>query len=277
MLEGLGKNRKIYIYPSKLGKYMPKKNYFTREEQDVWGYIRDKEIIDNELAEQIFPDMSANKRNKLLHSLYKKGFIKRARKGLYYNPAKLRSFYNLALKIKEGYIGLSTALRHYNLIEYEDFTIFVMTKSFQKEIALKGTQYTVKFIPLKNLFTGFEKKDGIYISSIEKTMFDCFLKPRYIGFTNLTKAIYDAKMDWNKFMNFFKMTDNHSLYQRAGYILGLLKTKTKLKISPLIFEFLHKKVITPVKLMPIGGRSIFNMRWKMQDNIGEKNILSWWY
>ena len=34
---------------------MDKKDYITREEQKIWEYIKNKEIIDNELIKQIFP------------------------------------------------------------------------------------------------------------------------------------------------------------------------------------------------------------------------------
>ncbi len=254
---------------------MDKKNYLTRKEQEIWEYIKDKEIIDTELIRQIFPEISSNKKNKILYSLCKKGNIKRVRNGLYYNPMSIKSFYKIALRIKEGYVGLSSALRYYNLIEYEDFTIFIMTKNFQKNIALEGTKYEIRFIPLKELFSGFEKKDDIYISSIEKTIFDCFLKPKYIGFSALTKALYDAKIDWNKFISFFRLTKNNSLCQRAGYILELLKDNKKMKIPLFVFEFLLKRVKNPVKLLPIKAKSSFNEKWMIQDNLGKENILSW--
>ena len=253
------------------------KNYISREEYKIWQYIKDKEIVDSELIEQIFPEIHKDKKNKILHSLYKKGYLNRARKDLYYNPTELKNFYKLALRIRDGYIGLSSALRHYNLIEYEDFTIFIITKKFQRNIALEGTKYEIKFIPLRELFTGFEKTDGIYFSSIEKTFFDCFLKPRFLGFSNLTKALYNAKIDWHKFINFFKLIDNSSLCQRTGYILELMEKSAKIKIPSFVFEFLSKKIKNPVKLMPISGKSAFNSKWKMQDNLGEKNILSWRY
>ena len=256
---------------------MDKKDYITREEQKIWEYIKNKEIIDNELIKQIFPEISGNKRNKILHNLYKKGYLKKARKDLYYNPDELKSFYKLALRIRKGYIGLNSALRYYNLTEYEDFTIFIMTKNFQKKINLKGTQYIIEFVPLKNLFTGFEKKDEIYVSSIEKTIFDCFLKPKNIGFTNITKALYDAKINWNDFIGFFKLTENNALYQRTGYILEIMKNKTGLKIPSFVFEFLLKRVKNPARLIPNNAKSIFNKKWKIQDNLGEKNILSWWH
>ncbi len=255
---------------------MPIKNYIAREEQKIWQYIKDKDIIDNELIKLICPDLSQGKRNKILHRLYRKDFLKRLRKDIYYNPEKLKNFYKLALKVREGYIGLNSALRFYNLIEYEDFTIFVMTKNFKGKIDLEE-KYTIEFIPLKNLFIGFEKKGDFYISSIEKTLFDCFLKPKFIGFTNITKALYDAKIDWNRFISFFKLTQNNSLHQRTGYILELMKKNTKLKIPSFVFELLIKKVKNPVKLMPINLKSTFNKKWKIQDNIGKEKILSWWY
>ncbi len=255
---------------------MDKKNYLTNVEQMLWGFIRDKKLVDNELVQQVFPDFSENKRNKLLNSLSAKGYLQRARRDIYYNPQRLNDFYTLALRIKEGYIGFGSALRHYNLLEYEDFAMLVATKNFRKKIELKGTQYTIQFVPLHHLFVGFEKKNDIYVSTIEKTFFDCFLKPRFVGFTNLTKALYDAKIDWHEFIRYFTLTKNNALCQRTGYILELMKKTTKLEIPSFVFAFLLRRVKHPVKLLPIRGRSMFNKRWKVQDNLGEKNILSWW-
>ena len=78
---------------------MDKNNYLTPQEQKIWQYIRDKDIIDNELIKDIFPEIKNNKRNKILHNLYKKDYIKRARKSLYYNPELLNDYYKLALRI----------------------------------------------------------------------------------------------------------------------------------------------------------------------------------
>lgn len=255
---------------------MIEKNYLTPEEQNIWRYIKGKGTVDNELIKCVFPEMPQNKRNRLLHNLYKKGYLRKARKDLYYTR-ELNDFHELALRMHEGYIGLSSALRYHNLIEYEDFTIFVMTENFRKNIDLKGTQYNIRFIPLKHLFRGFEKKDGIYISSVEKTLFDCFLKPRFIGLGNLTKAVYDSKIEWGAFIGFFKQADNNALYQRTGYILELMKKTIKFDVPESVLDFLLKKAKTPVKLAPVKGKSLFDRKWKVEDNIGGKNILSWWH
>ncbi len=256
---------------------MGKKNYISREEHEIWQYIKEKQIVDTDLINDIFPEMPAKKKNKLLHNLHKKGYLKRARKGIYYNPEQLKSFYKLDLRVKEGYIGLSSALRHYNLIEYEDFTIFVITKNFRKKITIEGTKYEIQFIPFGSLFTGFEKKDDLYVSSLEKTFFDCFLKPRLIGLNNITKALYSSKLSWDKFISFFKLTNNNALCQRTGYVLDMIRKETKMKIPNFIFEYLMKRVKNPVKLTPTKGKSAFNSKWKVQDNIGKTGILSWWY
>ena len=76
---------------------MIKKNYITKQEFLVWDYVKDKEIVDTELVTQIFPEIPNNKRNKILHNLYKKGYLIRVRKNFYYNPDNIKSLYKLAL------------------------------------------------------------------------------------------------------------------------------------------------------------------------------------
>ncbi|MFH1066058.1 MAG: hypothetical protein V1734_06130 [Nanoarchaeota archaeon] len=255
---------------------MNKKNYISRGEAEIWQYISNKEIIDNRLIKDIFPEITESRINKALSSLCRKGYLQRARRSLYYNPLLLKSPYSLALMLHEGYIGLSSALREHNLIEYEDFTIFVIAKSFRKNIQLKGTKYEVIFLPFGKFFSGFGKKGDFYISSVEKTLFDCFLKPGHIGYANIAKAVYDAKIDWDKFIGFFRLTSNSSLCQRTGYMLEMIKKETKLKIPSFVFEYLLQKVKNPVRLTSVKGKTRFNKKWKVQDNMGKENILSWW-
>ena len=260
-------------------KFMVIKNYLTKEEQKVWEYLKEKEIVDNELVNQIFPEINRNKRNKIIHNLYKKGYIQRARKDLYYNPELLDSFYTLASEFKKGYVGLNSALRYHNLIRHEDFTIFIITQGFQKKIELNGTRYAIQFVPLHNNFTGFIKRDRTYISTVERTLFDCMIKPQFVGFSNITKAFYEAsinkKINWQEFIKYFKLTKNNSLCQRTGYILDLLKKYKRIKIPVFIFDYLLKRIKNPVKLIPIKIKSKFNKKWKIQDNLGEENIISW--
>ena len=255
---------------------MVEKNYLTKEEQRLWACIGGKGIVDSELARMAFPDMLENKRDKMMHSLQAKGYLRRAKKGLYYNPEVSDSFYRIALRMRPGYIGFASALKLHNLLDYEDFTIFVATRGYSGAAPIGESQYSAKFIPLGQLFTGFEEIGGIMASSVEKTLFDCLLKPGLMGFPAITKALYDARMDWKAFLGFFKLTDNSSMCQRTGYILKLMEEEAKLKVPDFVFAELQKRVGGPARLAPSGGRSSFDKEWQIQDNIGRENILSWW-
>lgn len=182
----------------------------------------------------------------------------------------------MALRIKDGYLGLSSALKYYNLIEYEDYTIFIITKKYQKNVNINGTKYNIKFIPLKELFVGFEKKNNFYVSTIEKTIIDCFIKSRYVSYSVITKAIYDSNIDWKEFVKLIKKIKNNSLNQRLGYLLELMKKITGYKIPNFVLETLEKGIKTPIKLSNLKGKTTYNPKWKVQDNIGSEEILSWW-
>jgi predicted transcriptional regulator of viral defense system len=254
---------------------MVKSNYLSREEQRIWEYIKNKDIIDTELITYIFPDFSANKRSKSLHRLCKKGYLKRIIKGIYYNPENLEDYYQLALKIHDGYIGLTSALKYYGLTDYEDFTIFVMTEKIYRKVDIEN--YSIRLIPLGDMYDGYIKKDGIKISSIEKTFFDCFLRIKYLNYSILTKAIYDAKnVNWDKFLKYFDDAPT-SLRQKAGYILELLSKETDFKIDDKALNMLKKGIKHPIKLESNARKSKFDSRWKIEDNIGKEKILSWWY
>lgn len=251
---------------------MDKKNYMSKEEQMLWEFIGEKDIITTELVGFIFPDFSKNKINKLLHSLIKKDYIRRAERGFYYNPKYLGDYKKLALRIKPGYIGLSSALKYHGLTDYEDFTIFVMTRSTYKEIKLEN--YTIKYLPAK-LYSGYTKKDGITVSKPEKTFFDCFLNIRYVSYPILTKAIYYSKPDWKKLLEYFEHAPLGSR-QKAGYVLELMREETDYHIPEYVLNNLRKGIKFPVKLAQNNNRSILNKKWMVQDNLGKTKILGWW-
>jgi predicted transcriptional regulator of viral defense system len=223
--------------------------YLSKKEQEVWEYISDKEILDNETLKMIFPELSRDYRNKILHILHKKGYLKRATRDVYYH--NLTNYHKLALRIYPGYIGLTSALKLYGLTEYEDFTIFIITKNKYKTINLKN--YTLKYIPLK-YYSGYIKKEDLIISSLEKTFFDCFLRIKYLNYSILTKALYDAKnIDWKEFLKFLEHAPI-TLNRKAGGILLMLKNETDFNVPQYVIKRLN-----PFK---------YN---------NKKKILSWWF
>ncbi len=253
---------------------MGKNNYLTADEQKLWNVLNNKGIIGTELAGQVFPELSENRKVKLLNSLCSKGYIKRAKKGVYYNPERTGSFYKLALRLHKGYIGLHSALKIHGLTEYEDFTIIILTRDRYMKVRLGD--YTLKYMPIRP-YNGIVERDGIMVSTLEKTFFDCFIRIRHVGYSILTKAIHDAgRIKWGEFLESFSGAPDAAA-QKAGYVLEMLKKETGCRIPSYVFRELLQHVKHPVKLEHNSRKSSYDSRWKVQDNIGEKRILSWWY
>lgn len=252
---------------------MSKNYYLTYEEQRIWEFISNKEIVDKELVSLIFPEMSGNKINKLLHNLYSKGYLKRAKRNIYYTK-NLSDFHKLALRINEGYIGLFSALKVYGLIDYEDFTIFVMTRAKREEIDLG--EHTIRYMPLKEKYGGHILRDGIRVSTLEKTFYDCFLKIRYSNLNVLTKAIYQSDdINWKTFTGLLK-NENQSIQQKAGYVLDLLDKETDFNIPSYVLKTFQAGIRYPVRLGP-KKETRFIGDWKIQTSLAKEQILSWWY
>ncbi|ACJ17354.1 hypothetical protein TON_1863 [Thermococcus onnurineus NA1] len=262
---------------------MQKNYYLTKTEQDIIRAIRGTDIVSADEIRELFPGLSREMVKKVLSSLSKKGYLTRLKKGLYLvneqpgNPS-IKNPYRIALALFPGYIAFSSALRLYGLLEYEPFTIFVATprKSGERTVG----EYTIKAVALGEKATGMTLKDGVYTSTLAKTFFDCFYKPRYCGgYSEITKALYEAgKLDWDEFLGYFERFASDSLCQRTGYVLELLKNELGVDIPEEVLNYLRGKVRSWTKLVPTfpsRGRSI--KEWKVIDNLGKEKILGWAY
>ncbi len=221
----------------------------------------------------------------LLHRLEKKGWITSVRKGVYLRlPAVaavegkvyLEDPFAVALKIFGGYLAFQSALKVHRLSEYQPFTIFVATKN-RSEILKLLKQYEVKAIKLGKRYVGYEKKDNYVISSVAKTFFDCFYHPQYAGgYSEILKSLHACKeMDWNELLSYFKKFASNSLCQKVGYLLTLLK-ETDYKVPEKVIEYMKKQVRVKTRLdSKISGGKL-NREWLVIDNLGEKELLSWW-
>ncbi|WP_234394299.1 type IV toxin-antitoxin system AbiEi family antitoxin domain-containing protein [Thermococcus piezophilus] len=123
-------------------------------------------------------------------------------------------------------------------------------------------------------------KDGIYTSTLAKTFFDCFYKPRYCGgYSEITKAFYEAgKLDWDEFLGYFERFASDSLCQRTGYVLELLRDDLGVDVPERVLNYIMGRVRSWTKLVPTFpslGRSIKG--WKVIDNLGKEKILGWVY
>jgi predicted transcriptional regulator of viral defense system len=222
----------------------------------------------------------------LLYRLEKKGWITSVRKGVYLRlPAVaalegkvyLEDPFIVALKVFNGYLAFQSALRVHGLSEYQPFTIFIATKNKSGTIKLLK-QYEIKAIILGKRYVGYEIKNDYRVSSIAKTFFDCFYRPQYAGgYSEVLKSLYFCKeMNWKEFLSYFKKFASHSLCQKVGYLLSLLKDETDYKIPSFVIDYLKKRVHVKTRLDPKLPGGKLNKEWYVIDNIGKKELLSWW-
>lgn len=221
----------------------------------------------------------------LLHRLEKKGWIKSLGKGVYLRlPASaaidgkvyLEDPFLVALKIFKGYLAFLSALRIHGLSEYQPFTVFVVTKNKSDMVKILE-QYEIKAVKLGKRYTGFEKKGKYIVSTVAKTFFDCFYHPEYAGgYSEVLKALYMCKeTNWKEFLSYFKKFGSNSLCQRVGYLLSLME-ETDYKIPSEVIRHLKSRVKTKTRLDFKMGKGKLNKEWLVIDNIGKRELLSWW-
>jgi len=273
-------NRKSYKDNTLIRHNMNKNIYLSKREQMIFNLISTLDMAYSEEIEEVFPELKPHQINKICSNLSLRGYLHRLKKGVYSIQERpstvpvIKNPYKVALALFKGYIGFSSALRLYNLLDYAPFTIFVVTvnKSREKRVG----EYTFKAVAMGKRAVGLTYHNGIYLSTISKTFFDCFYKPQYSGgYSAITKAINDVEFDWNEFIRYFKFASD-SLCQRTGYVLELMEKETGKKIPAL--DYFRKRVKNNTKLVPsgkAGGKYI--KEWKVLDNIGKENILAWWY
>lgn len=247
----------------------------------IFNVISSIDIVYIDEIADFFPNLKPHQINKICSSLASKGYLHRLKKGIYLVQKKasdipaIENPNRVALAIFKGYIGFSSALRIYDLLDYESFTIFVVTKN--KSAEKRIGEYTFKLVAMGRRATGMTYYKGVYTSTLAKTFFDCFYKPQFGGgYSTITKALYEADLDWNEFIKYFELASS-ALCQRTGYVLELLNRETD-KIPQGVLHYLKKRVKNNAKLLPSGrARGEYIKEWMVLDNLGKANILSWWY
>ena len=112
---------------------MNKKNYASPLEQDILSRITKADLISIEELKDLLPHIGHRSLINTVSSLSKKGYLHRLKNGLYLVAPERILIINdplkIALQIYPGYIGFSTALRCYDLLEYEPFDIYIVTNN----------------------------------------------------------------------------------------------------------------------------------------------------
>jgi len=152
----------------------------------------------------------------LLYRLHKQGLINRIEKGKYtlHHDAMIFASY-LATP---SYLGVWTALRYYNMIRQQPFSVFVVSCIPKKSIKFYNTN--IIFIYTKRLF-GYKKERyndfDIFISEREKALVDSLLFK--IPLSYISQALDNGEIDFKKLSEYAIKTKNKSLIKRLGYML----------------------------------------------------------
>lgn len=222
----------------------------------------------------------------LVNRLEKKGWLTGVGKGVYLRlPAStamggrayLEDPMEVAAKMFNGYIAFSSALKVHGLSEYEPFTIYVATRTKSETIDLLK-DYEIRAVKFGRRYDGFEKKAKYTVSTIPKTFFDCFYRPQYAGgYQEVLKSLHRAgKIDWKEFEAYLERFGSSSLCQKIGYMLSLLK-ETEFEPPQHLVKYLKGRIKNKTKLDFDRSGGTYNSEWMVIDNIGKKNLLSWWY
>lgn len=217
---------------------------------------------------------------KTIVPLIKKNYLLRLKKGLYLildERGGIEDPMALGEYIFGGYLGLSTALYIYGLIEEQPFTVYVVTENQSRSRTIGN--YEFKAVALRDKAVGFTKYRHYTISTRAKTLFDSFYFSGYVGYYNIAKSIYYAKLtakEWNEFLYYIKKFGSNALSQRIGYVLDTIVITTYLKIPKKIEKELELRVGTPILLNPAGKKAgLHNKKWEVIDNI--QTFMGWWY
>ena len=214
------------------------------------------------------PDVNSQVIRNALSSLARKGRLSRVKRGVYLRSEGvdmpvIEEPFRLALAIFPGYIAFGSALTYWRLIEYEAFTVFVGTRarSGSKDIG----EYTFKAVSMGRRAQGMVFEGGMYVSTLEKTLFDCLYKPHHAGgYPLVAKAISEAEPDWEAVGRWFKRLGTPSLRRRAGYVLSTAGNAPRW-----LLRDLRGSGGSRIWLDPTGPRRGRYVRdWCLNDNVG---------
>jgi predicted transcriptional regulator of viral defense system len=258
------------------------KNPLTKKEIEIINTLKDiTTIITNKSLQEVFPEYNNQKINAIVTSLYKKKYLIKIRRANYILSKEytIDQIFEIACKIHSGYIGLSSALYYYKAIDYEPFTIYVINNKISRKININN--YTIKYINLKKITTFFKFQKTFFISSLEKTIFDCFYMPKYSGgFSVISKAIYETQkeIDWNLFIKIYEKHASLRQHQITGYVLDILDKDTDFKIPLKVINYFKNKSKSKTYISnSFTLKFKYVAKWQLKDNVGKENILSWWY
>jgi predicted transcriptional regulator of viral defense system len=213
-----------------------------------------------------------------LRTLSKMGLLKRIAKGIYVislEPGRFPSPHEFVLAqilVPDGAVAYWSALNYYGMTEQIPQTVFVQTpikRGYRRQLSLDGKRFRVvvispeKFFGINTIRIG---RRDVRITDPEKTVVDCLDKPKYCGgIIEVVKALSNARLDYEKLLDYAERMKNKALLKRLGFLsekLGL-GIESRIKLS----EKDRKSFALLDPSMPPTGR--FSYKWGLRINVPE--------
>lgn len=246
---------------------------------DVLVFLNDYEIDIfeiNALAAQMGTKVSQLKRR--IETLMNRGLISRIENGKYCRH-NFRNEYVIANYLApEGAIAYWSALNLHGLTTQFPNTIFVQTPKLKISKTVFGIQY--HFITVKPFKAVCYEQSGFgnntfKITTIEKTIVDCFDLPDYNGgYIELILALTKAKLNNKKLIEAAKAVDNIGVIKRLGYLIEVLNKKGMSVFLKYALDCVNQKYNVNILDPSTEDKGIFNKKWNLRVNISEEDILA---
>lgn len=173
--------------------------------------------------------------------------------------------------ISPYYVGFASALNYYGITEQVGRTTYIAATKPKRPFRFHAEDYRFVHLSKERFFGTREEWIGdlkFNISEKEKTVVDCLFIPKYSGgLTEVMKA-FREKLDYEKLYDYAVRMNNLAILKRLGYILDLLKIKTR------VTEMLLAKVAGGYCLLDTGGPKTGqkNHKWRVIENIARSDL-----
>ncbi len=164
------------------------------------------------------------------------------------------------------YVGFASALNYYGITEQVCRTIYIAALKPKLPLAFHSENYRFVCLSKKRFFGVRKEWIGnlkFNISDKEKTLIDCLYLPEYSN--GLSEAIktFREGLDYEKLYKYAVRMKDLAVLKRLGYLLDILKVKTKIK------RMLLAKIAGGYCLLDTCGarEGKKNKKWRVIENV----------
>ncbi len=245
-------------------------------EQQVYSKLYSKRVINTDDAKEILGE--GHRSADYITNLRQKGYLDKVKRGVYavvppnlvgadYKPDK----FLVAGKLKEEYyLSYHSAMELHGVAQSTYNTVWLTTKQPSSALHYKSINY--RFVTTQYYFGLEEINRGgvkLTVSDREKTLLDCVRKIKYSGgLEELIKSLQNfPTFDWDQLLNYLKRFEEHSLYQKTGFMLE----KIDLRVPEKVIARIRNKVSNKTYYLDRDRQSSYVKKWNLMvpDNLEE--------